>query len=106
MSGCPLCSIFEKHQDHHADTTPKSLRNKFAKISTKYCYNTRLSAKECFSKTEKMKKSLIRIGVSICNSIPHSVLVKKIKSLLLIALDTEENYLNVTYLIEYFKKLT
>ena len=53
-----------------------------------------------------MKKSLIRIGVSICNSIPHSVLVKKIKSLLLNALDTEENYLNGTYLIEYFKKLT
>ena len=78
MSGCPLCSIFEKHQDHHADTTPKSLRNKFAKISTKHCYNTRLSAKECFSKTEKMNKSLIRIGVSICNSIRHSVLVKKL----------------------------
>ena len=53
-----------------------------------------------------MKKSLIRIGVSICNSIPHSVLVKKIKSLLFNALDTEENYLNGTYLIEYFKKLT
>ena len=53
-----------------------------------------------------MKKSLIGIGVSICNSIPHSVLEKKIRSLLLIALDTEENYLNVTYLIEYFKKLT
>ena len=46
----------------------------FAKISTKHHYNTRLSAKECFSRTaEKMKKSFTRNGLSICNSIPHSV---------------------------------
>ena len=31
---------------------------------------------------------------------------KKIKSLLLNTLDNEDNYLNVTHLIEYFKKLT
>ena len=30
---------------------------------------------------------------------------KKIKSLLLNVLDNEDNYLNVTYLIEYFKTL-
>ena len=54
-----------------------------------------------------MKKSFTRIGVSVCNSIPHSFFVNKnIKLLLLNALDNEENYLNVTYLIEYFKKRT
>ena len=53
-----------------------------------------------------MKKSFTRTGVSIYNSIPNSVFVKKIKLLLLNALDNEENYLNVTYLTEYFKKRT
>ena len=60
-----------------------------------------------------MKKSFTRIGVTILNSIPHSVKTpnlcnfrKKIKSLLLNTLDNEHNYLNLTYLIEYFKKLT
>ena len=54
--------------DVHAKTAPKSLLDKFAKINTKHHYNTRLSAKECFSvkfsRTEKMKKSFTRIGVS------------------------------------------
>ena len=36
----------------------------------------------------------------------HILFSKKIKLLLLNALDNEENYLNVTYLIEYFKKRT
>ena len=36
----------------------------------------------------------------------YLIFVKKIKSLLLNALDKEDVYLNVTYLIEYFKKLT
>ena len=61
----------------------------------------------------KIEKSFTRIGVSIWNSIPHSVKTlnlsnfrKKIKSLLLNTLDNEDNHLNVTYLIEYFKKLT
>ena len=87
-------------------TTRKSIKN-----------NTRLSAKECvsvkFSRTEKMKKSFTRIGVSIWNSIPLSVKTlnvsnfrKKIKSLLLNVLGNEDNYLNVNYLIEYFVKLT
>ena len=54
--------------------------------------------------------SFTRIGESIWNSIPHSVKTlnlsnfrKKIKSLLLNVLDKEDIYLNVTYLIEYFK---
>ena len=61
-----------------------------------------------FSTTKKMTKSFTRIGVTIWNSIPHSVKTpnlsnfrKKIKSLLLNTLDNEDNYLNVTYLIEY-----
>jgi len=66
--------------DVHAKTAAKSLLDKFAKINTntKHHYNTRLSTKEFkFSRPEKMKKSFTRIGVSICNSIPHSVFVKK-----------------------------
>ena len=77
----------------------------------------RVSAKECFSvkfsRTEKMKKSFTRIGVSIWNSIPLSVKTlnvsnfrKKIKSLLLNVLGNEDNYLNVSFLIEHFVKLT
>ena len=99
--------------DVHAKTAPKSLLNKFVKIN----YNMRLSAKECFSvkfsRTEKMKKSFTRIGVSIWNSIPLSVKTlnisnfhKKIKSLLLNVLGNEDNYLTVNYLREYFVKLT
>ena len=99
-SNClPLQSLFFQQSsylmyDVHARTAPKSLLNIFAKISTKHHYNKRSSAKECFSvkfsRTEKMKKSFTRIGVSIWNSIPHSVKTlnlsnsrKKIKSLLL-----------------------
>ena len=118
----PLQSLFFQQlsylmYDIHAKIGPKSLLDKFTKISTTHHYNTRLSAKECFSvkfsRTEKMKKSFTRIGVSIWNSIPHSVKTlnlsnfrKKVKSLLLNILYNEDNYLNVTCLIEYFKKLT
>ena len=102
--------------DVHAKTAPKSLLDKFAKINTEH-HNTRLPAKECFSvkfsRTEKIKKSFTRIGVSIWNSIPLSVKTlnvsnfrKKIKSLLLNVLGNEDNYLNVNCLIEYFVKLT
>ena len=46
--------------DVHAKTAPKSLLDKFGKINTKHHYNTRLSAKECFSvkfsRTEKNEK--------------------------------------------------
>ena len=59
-----------------------------------------------------MKKWFNRISVSLWNSIPHSVKTlnlsnfrKKIKSLLLNGLDNEDNYLNVTYCIEYFKRV-
>ena len=122
-SNClPLQSLFFQQlsylmYDVHAKTAPKSLLDKFAKINTEHHYNTRLSAKECFSvkfsRTEKMKKSFTRIGVSIWNSIPLSVKTlnvsnfrKKIKSLLLNVLGNEDNYLNVNYFIEYFVKLT
>lgn len=122
-SNClPLQSLFFQQlsylmYDVHAKTAPKSLLDKFAKINTEHHYNTRLSAKECFSvkfsRTEKMKKSFTRIGVSIWNSIPLSVKTlnvsnfrKKIKLLLLNVLGNEDNYLNVKFLIEYFVKLT
>ena len=59
-----------------------------------------------------MKTSFTRISVSVWNSLPDSVKTlnlsnfrKKIKSLLLNALDNEDNYLNVTYCIEYFKRV-
>ena len=65
-SNCfPFQSLFFQQSsylmyDVHTTTTAKSLLNKFAKVSTKYHYNTRLSAKECLSvnvsRTEKMKK--------------------------------------------------
>ena len=61
--------------DDHAKTALKSLLDKFAKINIKH--HTRLFAKECFSvkfsRTEKMKKSVARIGLSIWNPIPLSV---------------------------------
>ena len=82
-SNCvPLQSLFFQQltylmYDVHDKTAPESLLHKFAKINTKYQYNTRLSAKECFSvkfsRTVKMKKSSARTGVSIWNSIPLSV---------------------------------
>ena len=103
--------------DVHAKTAPKSLLDKFAKINTKHHYNTRLSAKECFSvkfsRTEKMKKSFTRI-ILVClfGILFHFLLrlstflifVKKIKSLLLNVLGNEDSYLNVNYFIEYFVK--
>ena len=82
-SNClPLRSLFFQQlsylmYDVHDKTDPKSLLDKFAKTNTKHHYKTQLSAKECFSvkfsRTEKMKKSFTRIGVSIWNSIPLSV---------------------------------
>ena len=76
--------------DVHTTTAAKSLLNKFAKISTKYHYNTRLSAKEClsvnFSRTEKMKKSFTITGVSIWNSIPLSVKTLNISNFVILVL--------------------
>ena len=73
-SNClPLQSLFFQQlnylmYDVHAKTAPKSPLNKFAKINTKHRYNTRLSAKACFSvkfsRTEKLNKSFTRIGVT------------------------------------------
>ena len=51
--------------DVRAKTAPKNLLDKFAKISTKDHYNTRLSAKKCFSvkfsRTEKWKSLLLEL---------------------------------------------
>ena len=44
--------------------------------------------------------------MSIWNSIPLSVKTLNVSNLLLNVLGNEDNYLNVNYLIEYFKKLT
>ena len=62
-------------------------------------YNTRLSAKECFSvkfsRTEKMRKSFTRIAVKTLKiSNFRKKKKKKIKSLLLNVLGNEDNYLN------------
>ena len=80
-------------------------------------YNTRLSSNECFtvktSRTEKMKKSFTRIGVSIWNSIPlslkslnKSAYQNKIKKLLLDVLNCEDDYIEVSKLIKHFATLT
>ena len=100
--------------DVHVNTAPKSLLDKFAKINTKHHYNTRLSAKECFSlkssRTEKLKNLLLEL-VCLFEILFHFLLTlniinfRKIKSLLLNVLGNEDNYLNVNYLIEYFVKL-
>ena len=70
-SNClPLRSLFFQQlsylmYDVHDKTDPKSLLDKFAKTNTKHHYKTQLSAKECFSvkfsRTEKMKKSLLEL---------------------------------------------
>ena len=55
---------------------PKGLLNKFTKISTEHIIAIRDYCKGMFikfSRTEKMRKLFTRIGVSICNSTPHSV---------------------------------
>ena len=76
----------------HAKTAPQSLRkvNKFTEINTKHHYNTRLSAKKCFSvkfsRTEKMKKSFTRIGGPIWNSIPLSVKTLNISNFVILVL--------------------
>ena len=94
-------------------TAPKSSLHKFAKISTKHHYNTRLSTKECFpvdfSRTKKKWKHLSLELVWLFGILFH-ILLKLTPyliflSLLLNTIDNEENYFNVTYLIEYFKKL-
>ena len=76
-------------------------------------YNARSSSNECFyvkaSKTEGMKKSFARIGVSIWNSIPYSVkslskykFRNKIKQILLETLERENDNIEVSQLINYF----
>ena len=59
-----------------------------------------------------MKKSFARIGVSICNSIPYSVksLSKsksrnKIKQILLETLELENDYIEVSQLLNYFSNM-
>ena len=59
--------------------TPHEKEEKFANINIKHHYNSRLSAKECFSvkfsRTEKIKKNLLLelLSVSIWKSITLSV---------------------------------
>ena len=73
----------------------------------------RLSAKECFSvkfsRTEKMKKSFTRIGVSIWNSIPLVVKTlnisnfrKKNKTSLLNVLGNEDNFISMLIINRIF----
>ena len=64
-------------------------------------------------KKKKVEKSFTRVGVSIWNSIPHRLkflthlnFEKKVNSILLDVLHNEDNFFNVTCLIEYFMKLT
>ena len=92
-------------------TCPTSVLNKYMRISTTHHYNTRLSAKECFSvkfsRTEKMRKSFTKIGVSIWSFIPHSV--KKSSTYIVFVIKilyNEDDYSNVKCLMDYFKKFT
>ena len=63
--------------DIHTQVAPINLINQFTKTRTMHNYNMRSSSNECFtvktSRTEKMKKSFTRIGVSMWNSIPLSL---------------------------------
>ena len=78
-----LSFLFFKHVsykmcDIHEQSIPTNILSQlFTKTSTIHNYNTRSSSNECFcvkaSKTERVKKSFARIGVSIWNSIPYSV---------------------------------
>ena len=109
-----LCHLM---YDIHTQVAPINLLNQFTKIKTIHNYNTRSSSKECFavktSRTEKMKKSFTRIGVSIWNSIPKSLkslnkseYQNKIKKLLLDVLNCEDDYIEVSKLIKHFTTLT
>ena len=83
----------------------------------RFTNNTRSSSNECFyvkaSKTESIKKSFVRIGVSIWNSIPYSVKClgkskfrNKIKQILLETLELENDYMEVSQLLNYFSNLS
>ena len=80
-------------------------------------FTARASSNECFtvktSRTEKMKISFTRIGVSIWNSIPlslkslnKSAYQNKIKKLLPDVLNCEDDYIEVSKLIKHFATLT
>ena len=103
--------------DIHTQVAPINLINQFTKTRTMHNYNTRSSSNECFtvktSRTEEMKKSFPRIGVSIWNSIPlslkslnKSAYQNKIKKLLLDVLNCEDDYIEVSKLIKHFATLT
>ena len=120
-SNCfPFQSLFFQQSsylmyDVHAKTAPKSLLNKFAKkniiIVRDYLQrNVFLSISLELKKWKNLSLELVCL-FWILFHIPVKTLNisnfrKKIKSLLLNTLDTEDNYSNVTYLIEYFTKLT
>ena len=88
-------------------SVPTDILRQFTKTSMIHNYNTRSSSNECFyvkaSKTERMKKSFARIGVSIWNSIPYSVkslskykFRNKIKQILLETLGRENDNIEVS----------
>ena len=117
-SNCfPFQSLFFQQSsyltyDVHAKTAPKRLLNKFAKISTKHYLqrNVFLSISLELKKWKNLSLELVCL-FGILFHIPVKTLNisnfrKKIKSLLLNTLDKEDNYSNVTYLIENSTKLT
>ena len=103
--------------DIQTQVAPINLINQFTKIRTMHNSNKRSSSNECFtvktSRTEKMKKSVTRIGVLIWNSIPlslkslnKSAYQNKVKKLLLDVLNCEDDYIEVSKLIKRFATLT
>ena len=98
-------NVSYKMYDIHEQSIPTNILSQlFTKTSTIHNYNTRSSSNECFcvkaSKTERMKKSFARIGVSIWNSIPYSVkslgiskFQNKVIQILLEALELENAWL-------------
>ena len=92
--------------DIHEQSVPTNVLSQFTKTSAIQNYNTISSSNECFyvkaSKTERIKKSFARIGVSIWNSIFYSVRClgkskfrNKIKEILLETLELENDYIEV-----------
>ena len=111
-----LCRFRFLMYDIYEQSDPTDILSQFTKTRTILNYNTRSSSNEYFyvkaSKTERMKKSFARIGVSICNSIPYSVksLSKsksrnKIKQILLETLELENDYIEVSQLLNYFSNM-
>ena len=111
-----LCRFRFLMYDIYEQSDPTNILSQFTKIRTIHNYDTRSSSNESFyvkpSKTERMKKSFVMIGVSICNSIPYSVkslskskFRNKIKRILLETLELENDHIEVSQLLNYFSNL-